>query len=164
MLNEITIRPYKEGEALALVDCCANADFLIGDDDFSRGGKHFLYVLVSPRLQILGFIEAAVGVTMHLEGNDASAYITKLALPKGLCGDEYAKAMMQYLINNSHAVGCRYLYVDGPELPYEKELGFVPAAIQGIYDARHPEQSIPCLRVKPMGEAKLAPGFLQISE
>ena len=161
MLNKTTLRPYRIGDAAALMDFCKDAKFLIGDGSFPVEGKHVLYLMVSERLRIVGLIEAGVAFTERIDGDEAAFLVTKLALSKEFYGDEYACALLRFLLAKAREDEVKAVYLLGEELPYEKELGFVLAAGKGIYDDRLREKGIDALRVKPIEEEEgLRPGFL----
>lgn len=161
MLDKTLIRPYRNGDAEKLVAFLSEARFIHGDADFTPKGKHVLYFLFSERLDILGLLEAEVCATRHLRAIDPSLIVTKIALRHGFEDEDFVEGLLTYLLRECSPMDVDYVYLLGEEVPFEREIGFIPCAPNGIYYHEDPEKNIPLLRFYPLDKDKpVLPGFL----
>jgi len=159
MLDKTTIRPYHSGDAQALMDFLKHAHFLLGDDDFTPGKTSVLDFLFSERGEILGLLEAEVCTVSSLSHVSPALLVDKVALFRGYEDEEFVGALLGYLKGQAIGLDVDYIFLNGEELPFERELGFTPSAPVGIYDEIDPEGNLKTLRFLPIREPKIIPGF-----
>ncbi|MCR5349177.1 MAG: hypothetical protein K6E59_06205 [Bacilli bacterium] len=161
MLLKTSIRPYRSGDGDALNAFLSRAKFLLGNVNFEEEGKFGLYLLCGEGVGILGLVEAQARPVVHLEGATPALVITKLALDKDCFDEDFIRSLLLYVLVQARQLNVPIVLLEGEEVPFEKELGFRPAAQHGIYDEKHPNLCLESLRLCSLGEDPLKPGFLR---
>ena len=162
MLDTISIRPYQRGDAAALDQFLKESRFLVGDGSFQGEGRRYVYFLFGQRNRIVGMMELRLAATRHLNNDDPALLVTALGFAKGFEDDEYVRSLLIYAEREARKVQAKRLFLLGPEVPYEKELGYALAATKGIYLEGREEECIPTLRVKELAELPFDPGLLNL--
>ena len=163
MLDTMHIRPYREGEALKVNDFLHAAKLIHGDADLSPVGHHSIYLATTTGEEIVALIEVRVCGLSRVQGNQPGLFITKIALDPRFGNDEMVLLCLNHLLREATRMEVPFLFIDGDEIPYERESGFRLAATLGIYDAEDPEGNIGKLRAKRIdGSIDLYPGFLHL--
>ena len=156
------LRPYHEGEALKVESFLAQAKSVHGDKDLTPKGHHALY-LAEMDGELVGLLETRVCAVSGIHGDRPALLLSKLLFSPEYFEDEYALLGLNFFLSEAQRLAVEIVFIEGDEMPYEKELGFVPAASLGLYDGPDPVAYLNTLRAKRLdGSDKLAPGFLYL--
>lgn len=155
-----TFRPYESGDAKILDDYAEETVFLVGDGDLTPDSQHCFYLLELEG-ELIGYCEAECTLTRHLNKDDPSFFLTKLALRRKFQSDEYVSLMLLELMHAARELGVCYLYMLNEPLPCEKNFHVYEAATMGIYMGENSVDYLKSLRVIPLAARLiLNPGFL----
>lgn len=162
MIETMSLRPYHDGEALKVDAFLAGAKSVHGDKDLTPSGHHALYLAeIGDRL--VGLLEYRVCLIESIQGQRPALLLSKLLFAPECFDDENALLGLNFFLNEGERLGCDALFIEGPEMPYEKEAGFRLAAAEGLYDGLNPEGYLKSLRAKRLdGSSQLKPGFLYL--
>lgn len=162
MLETLHLRPYHEGEALKVDAFLAEAKPVHGDKDLTPKGHHCLY-LAESNGELVGLLETRVCGVKGIYGDRTALILSKLAFRADYFDDEYVLLCLNFFFSEVKRLQVDLVFIEGDEMPYEKEYGFVSAATLGLYDGLAPEAYLNTLRAKRMdGDTSLNPGFLYL--
>ena len=162
MLETMSLRPYHEGEALKVDSFLVSAKSVHGDKDLTPSGHHALY-LAEINEELVGLLEIRVCGVSGVDGERSALLLSKLLFAPEQFDEDNALLGLNFFLAEGKRLGVDLLFIEGEEMPYEKELGFVNAATLGLYDGHAPEQYLKSLRAKRLDESeKLRPGFLYL--
>ena len=144
MTSQISFHAFDIKDISLLDDFLKCAHFYIGDDDFTPQGRNLIYSLHEEG-KIVGLAEFRLGATCRIHGDRSAALITKFGLMSE--EEEDVETLLLLIRKEAKRLELGAIYLDGEELPFERELGFAPCAEKGIYFEGEGEQHLKTLRV-----------------